>query len=182
MMTKQVFELISDATVLDDIHSIGAVIVRLRSHQEGTYVTAYKYIYIYKAKDSSEAELLAGLYGLEQLKSVLPFDQLSLPHCAWIMDIPHIRSYIAKLPPESSPAPGVSSQVFDIVKDQSFSIRLPKKKADYIRHNLCHRHCSISRDFYNKSGGIRAFLDTFGAFLENTHSSWKFCDQFIQDI
>lgn len=186
-MTKQVFELISDATVLSDIHSLGAVIIRVKDETPikqtedsslPTYLTICKCLFIYEIGDSSKAELLAGLHGILHLFSKIPVENLNFNLSRWIMDIPHIGTIIQKYITEKEAT--LPPQVLEILKKKEMVIRLPRGSKETARHHLCHRICTQGRLFYDSSN-IRVFRDNFSTHLKKINSEWNICDENLQD-
>lgn len=170
-MTKQVFELISDATVLSNIHSLGAVIIRLKESGSSNYITAHKFIFIFEIADSTKAELLAGLYGLEYL---LKDERIDISNSRWMMDIPHIEAIITKFRLE--PREQKWLEILDKIKEHKLTINLPKGKNELKRHHLCHRMCTLSRKFYIEDN-LPLFLENFKSHLNKIETNWTIADK-----
>lgn len=171
-MTKQVLELISDATVLSDIHSMGAVIIRLKSIEESSYRTAYKCLFIYEIGDSTKAELLAGLYGLKFL--INKGTEIDFANSRWMMDIPHIEAIITKF--RLDPKDPKWIELLDTIKENNLEISLPSGKNELKKHHLCHRMCALSRNFYIQDN-LPLFIENLKAHLNKIESSWTITDQ-----
>ncbi len=177
-MTKQVFHLTSDATVLSDIHSLGAVIIRLKSEKPLSapedytnvpFITTCKCLYIYEIGDSSKAELLAGLLALEHLFTEIEPKHINFKDSKWTMDIPHIDTIMSKFRQEEHSK--VHLQTIDIIRENELPIKLPQSSKENSRHHLCHRICYQGRTFY-ENGDISTFKNNFQVYLKKISSDW----------
>lgn len=175
-MTKQVFELISDATVLSDIHSLAAVILRIKGSNESNFITAYKRLFIFKATDSSQAELLAGLHGIKYLISLKNIEQIEIQNSSWLMDLPHIDSIIKKQK-QAPQFPDSCKEILDLITENNLKIRLPKGSKELQKHHLCHRMCTLGRVFFQDDASIQSFLSNFSSHLKKIESEWIILDQ-----